>query len=453
MNLINHIQKCISKIDLPHTFLLAVSGGSDSMVLLHAFQNLNISFHVAHVNYGFREEAVEEEALVVNFCIKNQIPLHILKLDGYKEMKQGDDQNLQNYARQKRYNFFHSILDAYHLNYIVTAHHALDNVETVLMNIFHSTSFLGLKGMEIVENKIFRPLLHVSKENIESFARENNIIYGIDKSNFSNDYKRNFIRNEIIPSIESKIPTIKQNFQQNLVQWNAVIHFYMQMIENHLKNLIKFDSEKNIYFFKYKKLLKNPFNTDIAQILLHKYHFNQNQVPELMKLFTAKNNGAFIQNNFYRLIKQNEFIYIIEKHSGAQDFVYDSISMEKLLKGETFRFTSNLGKIQIKFLKNVSQDELNFDAKNFYINADKMNFSEKLILRNVRKGDYFYPFGLNKKKKLSKYFIDLKIPIPLRNIQLVLTNETYILMVVPHSIDHRFACDNATKNVLHISIE
>lgn len=452
MQLIQTVSNQISMLPLPNRLLLAISGGIDSMVLLDVFIKLKHPIEVAHVNYGFREQAHEEEALVRKVCIAHNIPIHVLQLNGYDDLNNSDTSNLQAYAREKRYEFFNGIVENRNLNYIVTAHHALDNIETVFMNILHSTSYKGLRGMQIIEDNIFRPLLDVRKNIIEDYATKYNIAFFNDESNNQSVYKRNFIRNEVLPLIEQQIPSVKKNLQSNINKWKGVVLFYEKMVLNYVHNAIKKTDDIAINYFQIKKVIKSPYAEDLALALLNKYNFTPHQIPELFKLFDAQN-GAILENDKFQFIKNNDTITIIDISLKPQKGIklFQEFPINELIQGKTIIHGDFTFKINVFEINEHS--ELHHNEKNFYVDIDSFDRNDIVLVRHNISGDYFYPFGLNKKKKLSKFFIDKKIKLHLRNQQIVIKCKDYILCLVGHTIDHRFRITEKTKSVLHISVD
>jgi len=450
-HILTTVQAHIAQIPTPHTFLLAISGGSDSMVLLDIFIKLKATFQVAFVNYGFRSQSNEEQQLVASICHNLNIPFHYLKLNGYESLDKAEDKNLQSFAREARYAFFNKICTQEQLAYIVTAHHALDNIETVLMNILHSSSFLGLRGMNILEKNIFRPLLNISKEDIQAYAEAHKVKYFIDHTNLESQYKRNFLRNEVLPIIEQKIPQVKKNIQNNISNWSHIISFYQKMILNHIHNHTHKDSEKQIEYFKYKRLLRHPYPSDIIHHLLIKYHFNTHQVSEFQKLLEAQN-GAILENDYYQFIKDNDRISIVNKAQQQQLQIYTSINVAELNTHTPIIISQGQLSFECKLIDANTFQKATFNDNNFYINAELLDIDSPLIIRNHIPGDYFYPFGLNKKKKISKYLIDKKVPITERTRQIVIAHKDYILCVLSFGIDHRFRVQDSTQKILHIHI-
>ena len=201
-------------------FLLAVSGGADSMVLSHLFRISSFEFQIAHVNYHFRgEDSNLDQKVVENFCSENQIKIHLKSIS---EEEKSNMKSLQNWAREIRYDFFFKILEEENLDYIVTAHHLNDELETYIINLSRGSGIKGLSGIPKNENRILRPLLKFTKNEIYAFAKENSIDFREDKSNEKDDYLRNKIRNQLTPKIVEIFPNFLEQFGESLSYLSSV---------------------------------------------------------------------------------------------------------------------------------------------------------------------------------------------------------------------------------------
>lgn len=197
-------------------FLLAISGGLDSMVLLHLFRLSGLKFQVAHINYQLRGISSNKDSeLVEKICNKYNIKVHIKKID--KLLFNESNLSVQMIARNIRYDFFVNLCDSHSLDFICTGHHQDDQVETFFIKLFRSSGLKGLSGMKILDNKIFHPLLNFSKKELLIFARKEKIVWREDKSNTKNIYLRNKIRNQFIPMIESIFPNYKASIINSML--------------------------------------------------------------------------------------------------------------------------------------------------------------------------------------------------------------------------------------------
>ena len=228
----NNFKKILMTLgeDIPSKkFLLAVSGGADSAVLSHLFRVSDFEFQIAHVNYHFRgEDSNLDQKVVEDFCKKNNIIFH---LKDVSEEEKSQMKSLQNWAREIRYNFFFNLLEKENLDFIVTAHHLNDELETFIINLSRGSGIKGLSGIPKNENRILRPFLTFSKSEIYAFAEENNIDFREDKSNQKDDYLRNKIRNQIVPKMVEVFPNFLEQFSESLGYLDTVNQFFQEEIQ------------------------------------------------------------------------------------------------------------------------------------------------------------------------------------------------------------------------------
>lgn len=284
----------------PKKFLLAVSGGADSMVLSHLFQISGFNFQIAHVNYHFRgEDSNLDQNLVEKFCSENQIKFHLKDISDEDKSKM---KSLQNWAREIRYDFFFKILEEENLDYIVTAHHLNDELETFIINLSRGSGIKGLSGIPRNENRILRPLLKFTKEEIYDFAKENNIAFREDKSNEKDDYLRNKIRNQLTPKIVEIFPNFLEQFGESLSYLSSVNDFYQNEIENAFQEILISENEEN--FVLNKEILLQKPKVLIIEII-RKLGFSG---IEIEKIINAEN-GKFFRSSTHEIsIKRKEIL-------------------------------------------------------------------------------------------------------------------------------------------------
>ena len=280
-------------------FLLAVSGGADSMVLSELFQVSNLEFQVAHVNYHFRgEESNLDQKIVEDFCRKNQIKFHLKDVSEDEKSKM---KSLQNWARELRYDFFFKILEEENIDYIVTAHHLNDELETFFINLSRGSGIKGLSGIPKNENSILRPLLKFTKAEIYAFAEENHIDFREDKSNEKNDYLRNKIRNQLTPKILEIFPNFLEQFGESLSYLSSVNDFYQNEIEKTFQEILKENEEG---FTLNKEILLQKPKVLIIEII-RKLGFTGIEIEKIMNA----ENGKFFRSSTYEIsIKKKEII-------------------------------------------------------------------------------------------------------------------------------------------------
>lgn len=272
-------------------FLLAVSGGADSMVLLKLFHQSGLEIQVAHINYHLRgEDSVEDQKTVEKFCRLNNIKLHIYEVSPEEK----PENSVQIWARKIRYDFFFKILKEEKLDFVVTAHHLNDELETFFINLSRGSGIKGLSGIPKSENKILRPLLNFTKEEIYHFAEENNVEFREDKSNQKNDYLRNKIRNNLTPKILEIFPDFLSQFGKSIDHLRSVNDFYQRQIEASFQEILISENEDGFTLDK-TKLLSQP--KEIIIEIIRKLGFSG---EEIEKVISAEN-GKFFRSNTHEI--------------------------------------------------------------------------------------------------------------------------------------------------------
>lgn len=283
-------------------FLLAVSGGVDSMALAYLFIQNNISFEMAHVNYHFREEDSNlDQKLVEDFCKNHNIKIHIKDIS---EEEKSEMKSLQNWARDIRYQFFFDILEKENLDFIVTAHHLNDELETFFINLSRGSGIKGLSGIPKNENKIIRPLLDFSKQEIYDFAKEHHIEFREDQSNLKSDYLRNRIRNNLAPNILEIFPNFLTSFQESLSHLNKVNQFYQNQIDTSFEDVFISGDDQEFILDKEKLLQKDKV---LAIEIIRKLGFSG---IEIEKVLYAENGKFFRSNSFVVHVKRKELLCV-----------------------------------------------------------------------------------------------------------------------------------------------
>ena len=297
----NNFKKILMTLgeDIPSKkFLLAVSGGADSAVLSHLFRVSGFEFQIAHVNYHFRgEDSNLDQKVVEDFCKKNIIKFH---LKDVSEKEKSQMKSLQNWAREVRYDFFFNLLEKKNLDFIITAHHLNDELETFIINLSRGSGIKGLSGIPKNENRILRPFLTFSKSEIYAFAEENNIDFREDKSNQKDDYLRNKIRNKIVPKITEIFPNFLEQFGESIVYLATVNQFFQEEIQKTFEEILINGNESD--FTLNKEILFQKHKTIIIEII-RKLGFTGIEIEKIM----SAENGKFFRSSTHEItIKRKE---------------------------------------------------------------------------------------------------------------------------------------------------
>ena len=413
-------------------FLLAVSGGRDSVVLAHLFFSCGLHFDIAHCNFHLRgEESNKEMGFVQKLPFLTTQKIFVNEYDTIA-IQQNSGKSIEMVARELRYKWFEEIGKDY--DYVVTAHHANDNVETVIMNMLRGCGLRGVCGIPQKNGKIIRPLLRFSGSEIESYARKQKVDFCVDSSNLSDDYLRNKVRHYIIPELEKINPNVIKTFQKNSKLFQQQAQFFDTHIQ-HSKNLLLKKSE-NRFSIPIDELKKNKNASLILYEILNPFGFNADDAENVLKSLNATSGKQFLSDT-HILIKDRTHLIIEEKASKKEEVIFIN-SIEEL---ENHGFT--VEKIPNNHNKIIKNNSI------LYVDANKLSFP--LTIRNWEKGDCFYPFGMKTKKKLSDFFTDLKIDIlEKQKIRLLCANEQ-IVWIIGYRSDDRFKVEENTKWYYRIS--
>ena len=362
--------------------------------------------------------------------------MNVLQSDSTKEVAKDEKISIQMAARQIRYNWFEEVRKKNGFHFIATAHHKDDSIETVLMNLIKGTGIRGLHGILPKQGKIIRPLLFSSKKEIRKYAEENKISFREDSSNRKSDYQRNFIRHKIIPILEEINPSFKESFDSSIKHFQDTEILYDFSITNFKKKLL--NQEGSGFSIDIPSLINTPAPKTILFELLKSFGFEEKTIEKIFYSLISESGKEFLSNT-HRIIKDRKKLFILEKEVSA--------SIIYLIEEKKSQIIPILeGDIEIKIKKASSRNRTGL----IELDADKIQFP--LFLRQWKAGDYFYPTGMKmKKKKLSNFFVDLKLPIHMKEKQLILQDKTdKIICVVGLRGDERFAITNSTKNYLSL---
>ena len=430
MTLINTISTELEKLSPEYStkkFILAVSGGVDSMVLLDGFNKLNLNIEVAHFNFQLRrEEADSDEELVKEVCSKNGIPFNknTANTTTYAVEK---GLSIQEAARELRYNWFFKLLKEKNADYIVTGHHADDSIETFFINLLRGSGIKGLCGIKNTP-QIVRPLLPISRLEVEQYAKTNNVLFRNDSSNESLKYKRNFVRKKIIPELNKEIKTSSSSILKSIGHLNQA--------NEYLEKKLAEDAEKitsavgNIICIDTRPLIQNI----VLYSALSKYGFNQSQVKSIQSDTQAIGKKHY-SSTHELLVDRNQLVIQPLSNQLAEVFEIPS-----------------LGDYNIPFRISLNTIEkppsLRTEKNSIFLDADTIKFPLKI--RKWEEGDSFIPFGMKGKKKLSDFFIDEKFSQFEKEDTWLLISGNKIVWLINHRLDDRHKVSSITTNVLQI---
>nr|WP_321224428.1 tRNA lysidine(34) synthetase TilS [uncultured Psychroserpens sp.] len=430
----NHIHLNLSFLN-DAKLLIAISGGLDSVVLTQLCKTLNLNITLAHCNFNLRgDESNADEAFVIDLA--NDLSLEVfIQNFSTEDYAKTHKLSTQLAARELRYNWFFDIAKTLNFDYILTAHHTDDNLETVLINLTRGTGLSGLTGIPEINDNIVRPLLPFSREELELYANNTNIKWREDSSNASNKYLRNKLRHEVIPILKEINPTLLQNFNTTVDNLSDTTDIVNDRISQFAENaIVSCDSLQLKFKISEFKKVKNPKAYLFG--VFQTYGFTQ--WDDIVNLLDAQS-GKQVFSNTYRLVKDREHL-ILTDIAAKDDKVYNIAKSDK-------QFKTPIGNL----LFDEADAILGQSANVVFIDQDAMSFP--LTLRRWREGDYFYPSGMRGKKKLSKYFKDEKFSIVDKDQTWLLCNGDAIVWVLGKRVDERFVAKKSTTNILKITLD
>ncbi|MGC4104438.1 tRNA lysidine(34) synthetase TilS [Ferruginibacter sp.] len=417
--------------------LLAVSGGVDSVVLCELCKQMGYDLAIAHCNFQLRgEDSVRDELFVKELAAKCKVPFFSTSFDT-KAIAAKERTSIEETARNLRYAWFEQIRKEKDYAFVVTAHHAGDNIETMLMNFFRGTGIKGLHGILPKQNHIVRPLLFAAKKDILDFATANNIAFVTDHTNEEDDFTRNYFRNQLIPAVKKVFPAVEENLLNNIERMGAAEQLYNQAVELHKKKLLEHKgNEVHIPVLKMQKL--QPLSTIVYEIIKD-FGFTAHQTADVLGLLQSSS-GKYVQSATHRIIRNRAWLII----SPNKTIDASNILIEE--EDKTMLFEN--GTLQI-------EKHSTFDISNspFTVQLDIKEIQFPLLLRKWKQGDYFYPLGMQKKKKLSRFFIDQKLSLTQKENVWVIESNKKILWVIGLRMDDRFKITANTQQVLQLTLK
>ena len=438
--IINRVKSLYHNNDSLH-FLLAVSGRIDSMVMLDFFvknqSNLDCKISVCHINHNYHSKSLKMSKIVSDYCNKNNIKHFNVILK-----KQVLNNNIESQLRKKRYNELEKVRKKISANYIVTAHHFDDQIETALMRILNSSSFDSIMGIKILNNIIFRPFIDISKDEINLYAKDNNIVYGTDPTNNDISLTRNFLRKKVVPLLEKIKPNLAipfKDLKNKIDDVEDVIDFSI----NQFMNSEYINIYKEIVYIDKNYFLGLPFLMQVSVLRIiasekKKFYFSKNLLREL-KAFLRKNitgSTKIINNHIINIDRE----FIIIRISKENNDIYCKVEAGKKIDNDNFYFTWNYDKKPDSFSKDSTVE---------YVDASK--FDKKLLIRSIDKNDKFIPLGMRGNKKVNDYLSDQKKPLILKSDILAVCNNNDIVWVAGERINNKYRITKDSKVVAKLN--
>lgn len=432
----NVLQNIINSISCGDNIVVGVSGGADSMVLLHLLLSAqkfkDFSIKVIHVEHGIRgTESLSDAKFIKDFCVNNNLDYKIINAN-IIDLAKKNKQTVEQCARNFRYDQFYK--EAKNKGKIFIAHNKNDQAETVLMNIFRGSGVNGAAGIK-QQNNIYRPLLDVTKNQIIEYAKQNNINFVTDSTNNNQDYTRNFVRHSILPVIEQIYPAAVDNICKFAKYNNTISELIDNLITaediNFIDNCCPQDClTKNPLIA--KRIIEKLYNKCGEFLDLESKHF-----ISVIELAQNCKNGVTINLPHGVIVeKRDNKVYFYKQTPINQNLIPFKLGETILAKGKKI------------MAKKIQLDQVEFGDSNYYL--DYLKIPKDAVWRTRQDGDVFAKLGSGK-KKLNDYFTDKKLPFEKRDNVMLLASKNNILLVLGFDVSEYVKIDDCTLQVIRIS--
>lgn len=418
--------------------LVGVSGGVDSMTLLLTLVELGCNVAIAHCNFQLRgEESDADECFVEEFAKKHSIPIHIRSFDTQLFAKE-QKESIEMSARTLRYEWFETLCALHGYTHIAIAHNQNDSVETFFINLLRSTGIRGLTGIPVVNGRIVRPLLCVSRSEIEQFASQSNLSYRVDSSNKKNDYVRNKIRNIILPEMLDIFPNGQIAISETMRLLKRAYSLYSEAIEDKKRTCCK--TIQGGFLIDELALQQLNESETILFEILYPCGYNPDVISQIYKSFESQSGKRF-ESDTHTAFHDRNHLYVMRKQPIlVTNLLIDSPEFEMQVRDC----------LLIGHLCAYQDFHLRKDRFVASLNYAKLRFP--LQVRPWSSGDSFVPFGMKGRKKVSDFLIDEKIPLHEKERVLVLVSGEEIVWVIGHRISQNYSIDKSVSAVLEIEL-
>lgn len=416
--------------------LLAVSGGVDSMVMAHLFHAAGFNFGIAHCNFQLRGEASDaDEQLVKKQAEEWGVPFHVIQFKT-KEESGKQQKSTELMARELRYKWFAELIESFDYQFLATAHHLNDSLETLLYNLVKGTGIRGLHGIPVKNDKIIRPLSYATREQIEQYAATEKIPFREDATNKSLEHSRNLIRHKVVPPLKELNPSLEHTFSKTLKQLKETEALFIWAVKEQHQKMITAEGE--VVKINMDALKNSVAKSTVLFEIIYKYGFNSDHVDQIFR--AIDNVGAQFYSKTHHILVGRKELLIQRKKSAVA--VWAKIEMLP----ETINLPK--GELSATILK---ERPANLNLGKAIALVDLAKVKLPFIVRKWKGGDKFQPLGMKgKSKKVSEFLRDEKLSLFEKEAVLVLESEGEIVWVVGHRSDERFKITKNTTEILRL---
>ncbi len=420
--------------------LVAVSGGADSIVLLHWLVTHGYYCQAAHCNFHLRgAESDSDEAFVRSFCEELSVPLHVVDFDT-KKYAQERGMSIEMAARELRYQWFDRLLDQLGLPYVAVAHHADDAVETFLLNLVRGTGIKGLSGMKIKQGRVLRPMLKYSRQDIELYCRAHKLKYVTDSSNSNDAYIRNRIRHQVVPQLKAINPSFLTTMRGNMMHLDQICALFVTQVESFAKRAVVELDDQMLISMEHLQNLQNP-EPFLFELLFSK-GFRPDSIHKMARCIHEKRWGRILFAPQYRAVIDRYNVIVLARDTKVEEEEFDIESYQDEV------FTP----LHMTLRRMPMSTDFDLSRENDVIHVDASKVEFPLTLRHWHTGDTFRPLGMRGFKKLSDFFVDNKLSRVEKERVWVLLSGGEIMWIVGMRIDDRYKIKPTTTEVLEIRL-
>lgn len=413
--------------------LLAVSGGKDSVLMVHLFKALGVNIGIAHCNFNLRgDEAQRDESFVKLLADTLDLPVHITHFDTKKYAAE-HKVSTQMAARDLRYTWFEEIRKQHDYAYIALAQHQNDAIETVLINLTRGTGISGLHGILPKRDRLIRPLLFLNREQINHLVDENYLDFVEDSSNLSTSYTRNKLRLQVVPHLKEINPNLEKTFAENIARF-AEIELFLKKQVGVLSDTLLRDKTDGVYLSitEVKQLVPRKL---LLFELLKPFGFTSGVIDDVLNNLDSPSGIHFFSLTHQLIINRNDLVMVERKEGDLPN---------QFFHPSTAEITFGRQQILLSYTREIKYEP---NTARAFVDADQLIFP--LVVRTWQNGDRFIPLGMRNFKKISDYFIDEKVPVHLKHSCPILINGNgEVIWIAGMRQDNRYKLSQATKKVV-----
>ncbi len=425
-------------LDISRPILIGLSGGADSVALLHVMHNLGYKCIALHCNFHLRgQESERDHSFARAFAQSLNVEFFDIHFDT-EEFANKNNLSIEMACRQLRYDWFAQMIEQKGAQAIAVGHHQDDTIETFFINLMRGSGITGLSGIKYVNGHVVRPFLDSSREQIEQYLNDHSIDFIVDSTNLEDIYLRNKVRLNLIPLLEEINPSAKKTILRSMDNLRQVESIYNKAIEEEKNNLMSI-SEKEVRV-NIKQLLNSENPNTLLFEILKDYGVSRTQIEPIMKSFDSISGKRF-DSASHQIIKDREYIIITP--------LCLNIDQEYLIESNTISLEEPL-KLEISRIDHSPTSSLKFSPEIAYLDLSKISFP--LTIRRWRQGDKFKPLGMKGYKKLSDFFSNNKFSLIEKQNTWILESAGQIVWVMGHRLDDRFKVTEQTNNIVQIKI-